>query len=27
VAPKAGEDKLRQRVLKTQWTPAYAALG
>ena len=27
VAPKIGEDELRQRVLKTQWTPAYSALG
>jgi malate dehydrogenase (oxaloacetate-decarboxylating) len=27
VAPKIGEDELRQRVLKTQWTPAYTALG
>lgn len=27
VAPKTGEDELRQRVLKTQWTPAYAAVG
>jgi len=24
VAPKTGEDELRQRVLKTQWTPAYS---
>jgi malate dehydrogenase (oxaloacetate-decarboxylating) len=26
VAPKVTEDELRKRVLKTQWTPAYAAL-
>ena len=26
VAPKLSEDELRQRVLKTQWTPAYTAL-
>jgi malate dehydrogenase (oxaloacetate-decarboxylating) len=26
VAPKISEDKLRERVLKTQWTPAYSAL-
>ena len=26
VAPKLGENELRQRVLKTQWAPAYAAL-
>ncbi len=27
VAPKLAEDELRSRVLKTQWTPAYAPLG
>jgi malate dehydrogenase (oxaloacetate-decarboxylating) len=27
VAPKLTEDELRRRVLKTQWTPAYAPLG
>ena len=27
VAPKISEDELRQRVLDTQWTPAYAALA
>jgi malate dehydrogenase (oxaloacetate-decarboxylating) len=26
VAPKLSEDELRERVLKTQWTPAYTAL-
>ena len=26
VAPKLGEDELRRRVLKTQWSPAYATL-
>jgi len=26
VAPSIGEDELRQRVLKTQWTPAYTEL-
>ena len=26
VAPKLSEDELRQRVLKTQWTPAYTPL-
>jgi len=26
VAPKISEDELRERVLKTQWTPAYSAL-
>ncbi|QEE28865.1 NAD-dependent malic enzyme [Terriglobus albidus] len=27
VAPKVTEDELRRRVLKTQWTPAYASFG
>ncbi len=27
VAPEVSEDELRRRVLKTQWTPAYAPLG
>jgi malate dehydrogenase (oxaloacetate-decarboxylating) len=27
VAPKVSEDELRQRVAKTQWTPAYSSLG
>jgi malate dehydrogenase (oxaloacetate-decarboxylating) len=27
VAPKLSEDELRRRVLKTQWTPAYAKLS
>jgi malate dehydrogenase (oxaloacetate-decarboxylating) len=27
VAPKVSEDDLRQRVAKTQWTPAYSSLG
>jgi len=27
VAPKISEDELRQRVAKTQWTPAYSAVG
>jgi len=27
VAPKTGEDELRQRVLKTQWTPAYSDIS
>jgi malate dehydrogenase (oxaloacetate-decarboxylating) len=27
VAPRIGEEESRQRVLKTQWTPAYTALG
>jgi malate dehydrogenase (oxaloacetate-decarboxylating) len=27
VAPMTSEDELRQRVLKTQWMPAYTALG
>ena len=26
VAPQLSEDELRQRVLKTQWTPAYTFL-